>query len=87
MYYRAVKSTPTVRPEPAGPIKQLIEAEPSFGYRTVAGSILKSASIWVVNTLRKYLRSSHSRPTHIERRFADGKDILMIGPGTLAIKQ
>jgi putative transposase len=37
VYYRAMKSTPTVRPDLAGPIKQLIEAEPSFGYRTVAG--------------------------------------------------
>jgi len=37
VYYRAVRSAPTVRPELATPIKQLIEAEPSFGYRTVAG--------------------------------------------------
>ena len=37
VYYRALKSAPTVRPELATPIKQLIEAEPSFGYRTVAG--------------------------------------------------
>ncbi len=28
---------PTVRPELADPIEQPIEAEPSFGYRTVAG--------------------------------------------------
>lgn len=37
VYYRTVKSAPTVRSELAAPIKQLIEAEPSFGYRTVAG--------------------------------------------------
>ncbi|MQU09523.1 hypothetical protein, partial [Pseudomonas helleri] len=37
VYYRPVKSAPVVRPELAAPIKQLIEAEPSFGYRTVAG--------------------------------------------------
>ena len=37
VYYRTVKSAPKVRPELAAPIKQMIEAEPSFGYRTVAG--------------------------------------------------
>lgn len=33
VYYRPVRTAPAVRPELAGPIKQLIEAEPSFGYR------------------------------------------------------
>ena len=37
VYYRATKAPPKVRPELAEPIKQLIEEEPSFGYRTVAG--------------------------------------------------
>ncbi len=37
VYYRPVKAAPVVRPELADPIKQLIEAEPAFGYRTVAG--------------------------------------------------
>jgi len=37
VYYRTVKSASKVHPELAAPIKQLIEAEPSFGYRTVAG--------------------------------------------------
>jgi putative transposase len=37
MYYRSVKAPPKVRPEIAEPIKALIEEEPSFGYRTVAG--------------------------------------------------
>lgn len=37
VYYKPTKAAPKVRPELAGPIKQLIEAEPSFGYRTVAG--------------------------------------------------
>lgn len=37
LYYRPVKSTPRVRPELEGPIKTLIEQQPSFGYRTVAG--------------------------------------------------
>lgn len=37
MYYQATKAAPVVRPELAKPIKALIEAEPSFGYRTVAG--------------------------------------------------
>lgn len=36
MYYRPTKAAPKVRPELAGPIKALIEEEPSFGYRTVA---------------------------------------------------
>ena len=36
MYYRATRKRPVVRPELAEPIKQLIEEEPSFGYRTVA---------------------------------------------------
>ena len=36
VYYRSTKAAPKVQPELAGPIKQLIEQEPSFGYRTVA---------------------------------------------------
>ena len=37
VYYRPVKSAPKVQERFAVPIKQLIEADPSFGYRTVAG--------------------------------------------------
>jgi putative transposase len=37
VYYRPCKAPPRVRAEFAGPIKALIEEEPSFGYRTVAG--------------------------------------------------
>ena len=36
-YYRPTKGAPTVKPELEQPIKVLIEEEPSFGYRTVAG--------------------------------------------------
>lgn len=36
MYYRPTKAPPKVREELATPVKQLIEQEPSFGYRTVA---------------------------------------------------
>lgn len=36
-YYQPVKTAPVVRPELADPIKALIEEEPSFGSRTVAG--------------------------------------------------
>lgn len=37
VYYRSRKASPRVNPALAGPIKALIEEEPSFGYRTVAG--------------------------------------------------
>ena len=37
MYFRSTKTPAKVRPELAEPIKALIEQEPSFGYRTVAG--------------------------------------------------
>ena len=37
VYYRPVKSAPKVQERFAAPIKQLIEADPSFGYRSVAG--------------------------------------------------
>lgn len=37
IYYRPTKAPPRVKPELAEPIKALIEEEPSFGYRTVAG--------------------------------------------------
>ena len=37
MYHRPTKAPAKVRPELADPIKALIEQEPSFGYRTVAG--------------------------------------------------
>ena len=36
VYYKPVKAKPKVQDRFAGPIKQMIEAEPSFGYRTVA---------------------------------------------------
>lgn len=36
-YYKPTKAPPKVKPELAEPIKDLIEAEPAFGYRTVAG--------------------------------------------------
>lgn len=35
-YYKPTKSPAKVKPELAKPIKEMIEAEPSFGYRTVA---------------------------------------------------
>lgn len=35
-YYRPTKAAPKVRAEFSEPVKALIEAEPSFGYRTVA---------------------------------------------------
>ena len=37
VYYRSTKAPPNVKLELAEPIRELIEAEPSFGYRTVAG--------------------------------------------------
>lgn len=37
VYYKPTKAPPTVKPELAAPIKAMIEEEPSFGYRTVAG--------------------------------------------------
>ena len=36
VYYKAVKSAPTVNPKFAAPIKAMLEESPSFGYRTVA---------------------------------------------------
>lgn len=36
IYYRPTKAAPKVDPRFAGPIKAMIEKEPSFGYRTVA---------------------------------------------------
>jgi putative transposase len=36
VYYRPVKLKPKVQERFANPIKQMIETEPSFGYRTVA---------------------------------------------------
>lgn len=37
VYYRSQKSPPKIQPRFAEPIKAMIEEEPSFGYRTVAG--------------------------------------------------
>jgi putative transposase len=37
VYYRPSKAPSRIRPELAEPIKAMIEEEPSFGYRTVAG--------------------------------------------------
>jgi putative transposase len=36
VYYKPTKAAPKIDPSFAGPIKALIEQEPSFGYRTVA---------------------------------------------------
>ena len=38
-YHRPTKGPPVIKPELAEPIKALIEEEPSFGYRTVAGML------------------------------------------------
>lgn len=35
-YYKPTRSPAKVKPELAEPIKEMIEADPSFGYRTVA---------------------------------------------------
>ena len=35
VYYRASRKPAPIRPELAGPIKELVEKVPSFGYRTV----------------------------------------------------
>ena len=37
VYYRSTKAPPKVKAVMAEPINSMIEAEPSFGYRTVAG--------------------------------------------------
>ncbi|MDY1547504.1 IS3 family transposase [Luteibacter sahnii] len=37
VYYRPTKALPKIKEVVAAPVKALIEAEPSFGYRTVAG--------------------------------------------------
>nr|WP_238692476.1 DDE-type integrase/transposase/recombinase [Xanthomonas oryzae] len=37
VYYTPRKAAPKVKPKLAEPVKAMIEAEPSFGYRTVAG--------------------------------------------------
>ena len=37
VYYRPTKAAPKVQPKFAEPIKKMIEENPSFGYRTVAG--------------------------------------------------
>ena len=37
VYYRAIKAPPKIKEALATPVKAMIEAEPSFGYRTVAG--------------------------------------------------
>lgn len=39
VYYKPTKAAPKVNVELAAPIKALIEQEPSFGYRTVAGML------------------------------------------------
>ena len=36
VYYKPIKAAPKVDPRFAAPIKEMIEKEPSFGYRTVA---------------------------------------------------
>ena len=38
-YYKPARSPPKVKPELAEPIKEMIEAEPSFGYRTAAACL------------------------------------------------
>ena len=55
VYYKPTKAPAKVRPELAGPIKALIEEEPSFGYRTVAGLLGMNK-----NTVRKLPRQAQS---------------------------
>ena len=37
LYYRPQKAAPKLQPQLVEPIKEMIEENPSFGYRTVAG--------------------------------------------------
>src|SRR5690606_8951056 len=53
---QSTKAPPTVRPELAAPIKALIEEEPSFGYRTVAGLLDINK-----NTVQRLWRTDLSR--------------------------
>ena len=39
VYYKPVKTPPKTQARFSVPIKQMLEAEPAFGYRTVAGSL------------------------------------------------
>ena len=51
VYYKPTKAPPTVKPELAAPIKAMIEEEPSFGYRTVAGLLAMNK-----NTVQRIFR-------------------------------
>lgn len=66
MYYRATKAPPVVKPELAEPVRALIEAEPSFGYRTVAGLLGMNKNtvqrIFQLNGWQRRQRSIGYRP-------------------------
>jgi putative transposase len=63
VYYRRTKSAPRLRTEVVEPIKELIEKEPSFGYRTVANLLRR---LWA----SQRLQLSRRRP---RKRIATGR--------------
>jgi putative transposase len=71
--YRPVKSAPKVQARFAAPIKQLIEADPSFGYRAVAGRRSSTAD-----------RGAAIGCDDAERSLGNGPAPGMGGPGRLA---
>ena len=66
MYYKQVKAPAKVDPALAEPIKKLIEEEPSFGYRTVAGLLDSKPPAIPPSTVHRAVSTSSVSP----RRYA-----------------
>jgi len=66
VYYKPTKAPRTVKPELAAPIKAMIEEEPSFGYRTVAGLLSMNKNtvqrIFQIRGWQVRKRATGSRP-------------------------
>ena len=66
VYYKPTKAPRTVKPELAAPIKAMIEEEPSFGYRTVAGLLSMNKNtvqrIFQIKGWQVRKRATGSRP-------------------------
>jgi putative transposase len=69
VYYRAIKAPPRVQEALAAPAKAMIEAEPSFGFQTVAGllSMNKNTVQRIFQLKRWQVRNRPIGQVHVSR--------------------
>lgn len=88
MYYREQKAEPKLQQHFVAPIKAMIEENPSFGYRTVAGLLgLNKNTVQRIFQLKGWQvkkRSVGFRP-RVQRRLQSRSGQMSVGPPICAV--